>query len=451
MDSFEKYLPFTPNKEQKRVLTDLFMFVNPDDERDVMILKGAAGTGKTSILEAINRYINENSMSCRLAAPTGRAANVLHSKVRADVKTVHSMIFIPESLDNGGVKFNLREANNDGHTIYIIDESSMISDSMGITDQYISDEPLLTSLIRYVKMGNKNNKIIFVGDPYQLPPVVSDHERSFSPALEVDYLRNRFNMTPGENQLTQVMRQSDNSPVLNLATEIRDEIEKGNNMYCRYPDRINGWWYIRDTYLENFDINKLDKITVICHTNKDVNWWNKTLRDEMFPDSGNLLCKGELITIHKNTWTEKGLIYNGDVGVVKNFNPIPKKCANLHFSECEIEFTKRDESFSIEKLVCWESILSPNGNLYTEQETQLFASAMKSNPKFRESKNVMDDEYLNAFRLRYGYASTCHKAQGGEWDTVFIHPYLQAIKRDRAKWMYTACTRARNEIFSWSN
>ncbi|MEX0660361.1 MAG: AAA family ATPase [Balneolaceae bacterium] len=451
MHSLEKYLPFSPNQGQKRVLTDLIQFVSRDDERDVMILKGAAGTGKTSILEAIKNYITENSMRCRLAAPTGRAAKVLHGKTSADVKTVHSMIFIPETLNNGGVKFNLRIRNDDGHTIYIIDESSMVADSMGLSDQYIADEPLLTSLIRYVKMGNENNKIIFVGDPYQLPPVVSNHDRSFSPALESDYLSKNFNLVTGENTLTQVMRQKENSPVLNLASELRSEIEKGNSMYVKYPGRIKGWWHIRDYYLENFNSANLGKVAVICHTNNDVNWWNNTLRNEMFTNSSNLLCKGELVTVHKNTWTKKGLIYNGDVGIVKSFNPVPKKCAGLSFSECEIEFTNMNESFIIKKLVCWESILSFKGNLNPDQERKLYAAAMKSNPEFRESGNVMDDEFLNAFRLRYGYASTCHKAQGGEWDTVFIHPYLGSIKRDRAKWLYTAYTRAKKEIYSWHN
>ena len=451
MHSFEKYLPFTPNQGQKIVLLDLFKFVDPEDKRDVMILKGAAGTGKTSILEALKTFIEENSLKCRFAAPTGRAAKVLNSKVRADVKTVHSMIFIPEILENGGVKFNLRGKNDDGHTIYIIDESSMIADSMGISDQFQSEEPLLTSLIRYIKMGNEKNKIIFVGDPYQLPPVVSNHEISFSPALEPEYLKRKFNLNSGENILTEVMRQDDNSPVLNLATSIRDEIERGNDMYCRYPNRFSGWWHVRDSYLESFDSGNLDNVTVICHTNNDVNWWNTTLRNEMYPESNSLLNQGDVVTVHKNTWTSKGLIYNGDSGVIKQFNPVPRKCANLHFSECEIEFRGTDEAFTVEKLVCWESITSEKGNLMPEHEKQLYAAAMKSNPKFRASQNVMDDEFLNAFRLRYGYASTCHKAQGGEWDTVFIHPYLQGMKRDRAKWMYTACTRAREEVFSWCN
>jgi exodeoxyribonuclease V len=450
MASFEKYLPFTSNCGQSEVLTDLFKFIDPEDKRDVMIMKGAAGTGKTSILEAIKKYVNENSINCRLAAPTGRAAKVLHSKTGSDVKTIHSMIFIPETLNDGGIKFNLRSRNDDGHTIYIIDESSMISDTMSISDQFIADEPLLTSLVRYVKMGNENNKIIFVGDPYQLPPVVSNHDRSFSPALEDEYLSKVFEMQVGINQLTEVMRQGKDSPVLDLATTIRKEIENGNTMFMKYPGRINGWWNVRDTYLKNFNINNVDKVTILCHTNKDVNWWNNTLRQEMFVNSNNPLCKGELVTIHKNIWTKKGLIYNGDVGIVKSFNPVPRKCAGLHFSECEIEFSNMNESFTVENLVCWESIFSFKGNLSPDQERQLFASAMKSNPEFRESRNIMDDEFLNAFRLRYGYASTCHKAQGGEWNTVFVHPYLGSIKRDRAKWLYTAYTRAKENVYSWN-
>lgn len=451
MDTFENYLPFTPNFGQSQVLSDLFKFVSPNDKREFMILKGAAGTGKTSILRAVKMYINENSMRCRLAAPTGRAAKVLHGKVQSDVKTVHSMIYIPETLNNGGIKFNLRYVNDDGHTIYIIDESSMIADSMSVCDQFISDEPLLTSLIRYVKEGHVNNKIIFVGDPYQLPPVVSNHDRSFSPALDSEYLRKKFDVLTDENELTEVMRQNENSPVLNLASDIRNRIQNGDNMYVKFPARANRWLDVMDNYLGLFDRNQFDKVTIICHTNNDVNWWNRTLRNEMFTDSSNLLCKGELVSVYKNTWTNKGLIYNGDIGVVKSFNPVPRICAGLHFSECEIEFTNMNESYTVEKLVCWESIISKKGNLNKEQETKLYASAMKSNPKFRASQNVMDDEFLNAFRLRYGYASTCHKAQGGEWDTVYIHPYLQGIKRDRAKWMYTACTRARNEVFSWCN
>ena len=416
-----------------------------------MVLKGAAGTGKTSILKALKDYICEFPIKCRFAAPTGRAAKVLHGKVGAEVKTVHSMIYIPERLGNGGVKFNLREKNEDGRALYIIDEASMISDYKNFSDQFISEEPLLTSLIKYVKQGHEESKIIFVGDPYQLPPVVSDHQKSFSPALDKRYLREKYELRVDGNQLGEVMRQDENSSVLNLANEIRAEIEQGNNMYVNYPPRANKWWDIRDYYLGIFDKNQLDKVTIICHTNKDVNWWNKTLRNEMFTNSNNLLCVGELVNVHKNTWSKKGLIYNGDVGIVKEFNPIPKTCAGLNFSECKIEFTSLSETHTIEKLVCWESLMSKNGNLTKEQESQLYASAMKSNPKFRETQNVMDDEYLNAFRLRYGYASTCHKAQGGEWETVFVHPYLDGIRRDRAKWMYTACTRARNEVFSWYN
>jgi len=240
--NFETYLNFKPNQEQQFVLEDLVRFLNPEDQRDIMVLKGAAGTGKTSILKAITQIIKDEGMNFRLAAPTGRAAKILYSKTQANnISTIHSMIYLSEQMDDGRVKLTLRSENEDEHCIYIIDESSMISDFMPSDSEFVADSPLLTDLILYVNKGDDRNKIIFVGDHYQLPPIAPMFESSKSFALDSGYLMNKFGKEVSENALTKVMRQGEGSSVLSLATEIRKNISEGNSMYTTYPDRNRGY------------------------------------------------------------------------------------------------------------------------------------------------------------------------------------------------------------------
>lgn len=451
MKDFNSHLPFSPTKEQVRVLQDIHAFIQKDDERKVMIVKGAAGTGKTSIMNAVKNIALEESVNYKLSSPTGRAAKVLQSKTNADVKTIHSQIFIPEVLENGRIKFNLRKVNDDGRTLYIVDEASMISNSKNEDGLMYSDDPLLTSFFNFVNMGEEGSKILFVGDPFQLPPIVSMYEKSFSPALDEIYLRDKFGVKVGVNILTEVKRQTDESPVLDLATSIRYQIENGDNMYSEYPQRYGNWWDVKDAYMKRFSEENKDNVVVICHTNKDVNWWNNTIRNERFGYNKKILEVGDIVTVSRNTWTKQGMIFNGDSGIIRSVGNIEKEFGGLTFSEVVVEFDGYEKSHQIETLVCLEALLTKTGSLTQEQEKKLYSAVMQMNPVFRESGNLQDDKYLSALRLRYGYASTCHKAQGGEWETVYVHPYLDMLKRDRANWLYTAYTRAKSEVYSWKS
>jgi len=446
----ETYLNFKPNHEQQAVLEDLIRFILPEDDREIMVLKGAAGTGKTSILKAITQIIKDKGVNFRLAAPTGRAAKVLYSKTQSNnISTIHSMIYLTEQMDDGRVKLTLRSENEDEHCIYIIDESSMISDFKPSDSEFVADSPLLTDLIRYVNKGDSRNKIIFVGDHYQLPPFAPMFETSKSFALDSGYLMNKFNKEISENALTKVMHQSEGSSVLNLATEIRKNISKGNSMYTAFPERNRGWWEALDMYVRIFDSKNLNKVLMVCHTNKDVNFWNNKIREKLFGRTDEILNVGDIVQLQRINWIEDGVLFNGDTGIVTEVDLNPNYFGGLHFSECEIQFESGNKTRKVKKLFCWEVLTSDYGTLKKEQRNNLFAAVMKTNPKFRTTKNITNDEYLNAFWLRHGYASSCHKAQGGEWETVFVNPYLKWMKQDKARWLYTAYTRARKNLFSW--
>lgn len=453
MSELNQYLPFKPTQEQYTVLSEINSFIEIEDPRKIMVLKGAAGTGKTSIMKAVKSMAVEKSINFKLSSPTGRAAKILHSKTNVDVKTVHSQIFTPEILKNGAVKLDLKTYNNDGRTIYIVDEASMLSDSTQSEGSFITDESILKSFLDYVNMSDVNSKILFVGDHYQLPPIVSQYERSFSPALDEEYLKKKFGCVTSASSLTEVKRQTNGSDVLDLATRIRKEIESGDTMYFEYPQRNWKWWDAKNDYMSSFSVEKLDKVMIICHTNKDVNFWNNEIRKELYGANGasnSVIRENEVVTISRNTWCKEGIIFNGDTGVIKRVNHNTKEFGGLNFNEVTIELDSYGEKNEIQTLVCLESLMSEKGSLRLDQESKLYAAVMQTNPVFRDSGNLQDDPYLSALRLRYGYATTCHKAQGGEWDTVYVHPCLDYIQRDRAKWLYTAYTRARKNLYSWN-
>ncbi len=296
----------------------------------------------------------------------------------------------------------------------------------------------------YVKQGNKSNKIIFIGDKYQLSPV----NEEFSPALSSKFLKECFGFKCVEYELTQVMRQSGDSDILNTATYIRDLLKQGitNSSISisreRYPS------HALKRYLSEFDINNLNKVIAICYSNRDVNYWNNWVRQQLGLSSQLLNVNDIVIT--QNTWLNNtgDWVCKGEYGKIIEIDTSIEKYASLDFINAKIEYKlSGNESKIIFTKVLLDSLNTRYGILEDEKERQLFAEVMKHNPKFRTSHNVSDDKYLGAIRLKHGYATTCHKAQGGEWDSVLIHPWT--IGKD-LRWTYTAITRAKNEVYSYA-
>lgn len=446
MTNFAATLGFQPTHEQAQVLQQVKVFVKKDNTQDFFILDGAAGTGKSSITKAVTDYLKDSNINFKIGAPTGRAAKVISQKTSAYAKTLHSHIYTPHNIKNGGgVQLRRKTNTDDQYTVFIVDEASMISDQGASSERFQVNKPLLTDFLDFVKQGNPRNKVLFIGDKNQLPPVTRGGGNGISPALEVGYLIEKFSFRGQEASLTQVMRQADGSPVLELANQVKQAIASSQNLERLGMPTVSKSTKAKWGYLNLYEPGKLDKLAIICWTNKDVNWWNNVIRENLGHNSK--LFVNDVVTLQTTWYNGTHLIYKGDTGIITDIDPRVEEFAGLHFLTAEISFEQGNgEWLKIHSKILLESIDTPSGSLYEEQESHLYHKAMKTNPAFRQSESAGDDPYVGAMRLNYGYAMTCHKAQGGEWDHVLIHPYRPI---NDLRWLYTAITRARKEVFTW--
>lgn len=441
------FFPFQPTQEQEAALTAIEQFVQQEDGRDFFILKGSAGTGKTSLLKAVCDYITDKEEGLKLAAPTGRAAKVVGRKTDCLAKTIHGMIYIPEPIKNGGGIRMVRKRNTEEKfTLFIIDEASMISDYRSASTTFVTPNPLLADLLDFVKKGNANNKVLFVGDAYQLPPVVPYGKKAFSPALSSAYLEEKFNWKGNEFQLNQVMRQKEGSYILQNATNIRQQLLTTKKPVSLNYNNVYRPTQALTTFLHHFEPESLHKIAIVANANRDVNWFNQKVRERL-GYNGKSLMVNDAVMLKKNWYAKDNVLYSGESGIVERVHN-REEYAGLKFVDVTLAFRNGEgHKFTIDTKVLLDALHTYDGNLLPEKERLLFAESMKRNATFRESQNPIDDAYMGAIRLRYGYALTCHKAQGGEWDNVILHPWY---RKDDLRWLYTAVTRAKKELYSWA-
>jgi len=445
--TMQNLLPFNPTNDQSRVLERLEKFFNKNSEDDFMIISGSAGTGKTSILRACCEYLIEKDTRIFLSAPTGRAAKIISSKTNTIATTIHSLIYKPQdNVDFFSVTLNLKDNTNQDFSIYFIDESSMISDWHTQNEVFKTPGSLLSDLIKYIKVGNPKNKIVFLGDSYQLPPVVPgmNQDSIFSPALVANHLRKYYGLSGDEIRMTQVKRQSEGSPILSFATSIRKAIEQGSKFSITLPKLRNSTNAIYH-YLDHFDVKSHNSTAIICLKNKDVDWWNSTIRNRL--GLTGILAKGDHVIIQQNSFSNSTLWVKGEGGIISNMSSTIENYAGLYFVDVDL-LTLNSVGEKITKTVkiLLDSLGSENGRLNPELEKALYHESMKKNKIFRESRNPTDDKYLSALRLRHSFAITCHKAQGGEWDNIIIHPWMAY---NNLKWLYTAVTRAKKSLCSY--
>jgi hypothetical protein len=354
------------------------------------------------------------------------------------------MIYTPQRLSDGpGVHLVRKSNQNHEPTVYIIDESSMLSDMMSASGFFRSDQPLLKDLLTYIKEGNQANKVIFIGDEFQLPPV----NETFSPALSQNHLHIVHGLAGHQGCLHEVMRQKKDSYILRNATRLREAMSLGQefgNLDCRTLTRSTQALY---RYIDLFDPLAPERVVVIAWTNKDVNWFNHAIRQRLGL-ADYTLSEGDIVTTHVNWYRGNHLISKGERARVVAVSDSVEYIAGLTFAEAELEF--RDSSgkpYVVRNHVMLDSLRSTDGNISSEAENALFAEAMVHNVKFRESGLLSDDRYLGAFRLRHAYALTCHRAQGNEWQNVILHPF---VPRNDYRWLYTAVTRASDELYTFA-
>lgn len=436
------------SEQQKSALSQLINFTAESDIYDAFILKGSAGTGKTSLLKEYTQFLELKNISFQLLAPTGRATKVLSDNTKKQAKTLHSFLYKVQEIEKDGLPvFNLIPRNSPPsvRTIFIVDESSMIGD---IPDDNLfhSQNSILLELIELLKSSPNGSKIIFVGDNYQLPPI-NDNTSS---ALDHSVLQNKYKINCKQFELTEVLRHDDNSIILSNATILRNIIGRNQNFIPKLKFKnLHTFHLAIQKYCQLYDKSRPSKAVFIGWKNEKIELINNAIRRQILLNPNEILVEGENILLSRSIYS-RSYIPTGEFGKIVSFDPNNiEKIAETRFGEAIFQFVDYNgDPFTIEAKFDIDFLLSDPLADSVERNQKLWANRMRHNKKLRESKNRLDDPYLNALKIKYGYAITCHKSQGGEWDNVFIYPEFP-YDESRLRWLYTSITRAKSELYSF--
>lgn len=426
------------------------------DSKELFVLSGFAGTGKTSVLGAFVQALQEYKVKVKLLAPTGRAAKVFSLKSKADAFTIHKQIYRRKSKTDLGSPLSL-QPNLFKNTVFIVDEASMIGDYSMQSDGSISSRNLLEDLFEYVYSG-AGCKLILMGDEGQLPPVGSDH----SPALNVDYLENHY---PDINitfyKLTEVLRQAEDSEVLRNATLLRNtnwvdypkfDLKKGGDLI-----RLNGM-ELQDELESSMNNYGVEDTILITRSNKRANEYNQQIRGRIlwFEEK---LCNGDCLMVVKNNYywvgddSNMGFIANGELFTIRRILKI-EELYGFEFAKVIVNFVDYEEAGDVELIIHTESLMSEGPSLSRGRMKELFFEVEQDYVHIKIKKEryeaILKDPYFNALQVKYAYAVTCHKSQGGQWQNVFIDQgYIsdEILGPDYYRWLYTALTRAVDKVY----
>jgi tRNA A37 threonylcarbamoyladenosine biosynthesis protein TsaE len=447
----------------------------------VFMLKGYAGSGKTTILKGLVEYLDTLEKDFTLMAPTGRAAKVIREKTGHEAFTIHKAIYSYEDMveieedDSFYYYYKIRDNVDVSGKIFIVDEASMLSDAKSEGEFFrFGSSHLLSDLITYTRVDqpNINSKIIFVGDPCQLPPVGDNTSKAF----EVNYLRERFNLSSEETEMKEVKRQGVDSGILRAAGIMRKSISAGYfndfNLRANGKDILNP---THESFLDSWQEAASPKI-IIASKNKTCQNLNSRIRERRFGKTDLPLQKSDIVIMGGNNY-RKG-IFNGEFAVINQVSNIViqrtiplrgKNPVTLYWRDVELVFPDAETNNKIVKGKLLENFLNGDNHLKREETQALFVDFISRHqglkPKTEEFKKaILKDEYFNCLLMKYGYAVTCHKAQGGEWDNVFTvwdNDNMEGFdcfndKQRRAgktnqdfyRWAYTAITRASKNLYA---
>jgi exodeoxyribonuclease-5 len=452
--TFLSYLNFVPTTDQSQLINLLSEFISNTNEREILVIKGYAGTGKTNMVAALSKTLPSFKWRSVLLAPTGRAAKVLSNYSKKPAQTIHKKIFIKIPTHDGGVAFSLAE-NKHTNTIFVVDEASMIGlDNPSSDSVYHS---LLESLLEYVFSGT-NCKIILVGDTAQLPPIGSNE----SPALNIDYLKASYNLQIKHIELKQVARQEDASGILKNATHLRECIINFKDEFPKislHKDvvRLTGE-DLEDALNTAYSNYGFNDVLLVTRSNKRANLFNQAVRARVrYMDED--LCGGDLMMVVKNNYfwldekSEVGFIANGDSLEIKKIVR-RKELYGFNFAECIVKLSDYENIPELTVNLLLDSIYTEVPSLTKDQQQELFANVMEDvadEPiKGLRMAYLRKNPYFNALQVKFNYAVTCHKAQGGQWPCVFIDQgYLtkEMLNVEYIRWLYTAFTRASEKVY----
>jgi ATP-dependent exoDNAse (exonuclease V) alpha subunit len=447
--------PFQPTVKQNKLLDKLTTFIFDDNNRALFLLKGYAGTGKTSTISTVVNSLWKAGKKAVLLAPTGRAAKVISVYSKKQALTIHKKIYFPKKQSSGAIDFVI-QPNKHTNTIFIIDEASMIPDKPSNAKLFETGS-LLDDLISYVYSG-KNCKIIFIGDTAQLPPV----KLTVSPALEARTLELDYDKDVIEIELDEVMRQHENSGILANATHLRMLIDNHATNFqfdLNYADiiRLEDGYDIEDAINTAYDKDGVEDTAFIVRSNKRANQYNEQIRTKIRGQE-NEISTGDFVMVVKNNYfwlkdsSEAGFIANGDICEVMRINNI-KELYGFRFAEVEVRMIDYPNQKPFETVLLLDTLSSETPSLTYDESNKLYQAVKEDfaheKSKYKQLLAIKKNKYFNALQVKFSYAMTCHKSQGGQWKTVFIEqPYLpEGINEDYLRWLYTALTRAQEKLY----
>jgi exodeoxyribonuclease-5 len=449
-------IKFEPTVCQREMADKAAEFVTSENSDVIFLLKGYAGTGKTTALSALVRVLESLRMKAVLLAPTGRASKVLSRYSGKPATTIHKKIYRQESASGGTGKFSL-DRNLHKNTIFIIDEASMISNNPQENNIFGSGY-LLSDVIEYV-MSGENCRLILAGDTAQLPPVGF----SVSPALEEEELK-YFNLEVIRCELTNVVRQAVRSGILENATMIRNLLLK---------DQYEGYWKIKTEGFSDviriggadlieeisgcYHKYGIDETIVVTRSNKRANKFNEGIRRSVLYREEQISA-GDLVMSVKNNYhwakqsEELGFIANGDIAEVVRIRKYEEKYG-FHFVNVTLRFIDFKD-VEIDCKIILDTLTIEAASLTQADQKKLFDEIAQEYPDIRNKRSlwekIRENEYFNALQVKFSYALTCHKSQGGQWKAVFLdHGYLteEMIDREYLRWAYTAFTRPTERLY----
>lgn len=454
-DKLQRYFGFQPTPSQDKLIAALGRFLVSDKPNCLLVVKGYAGTGKTTMVNSLVKTLREIKLKQVLLAPTGRAAKVLGLYSGQRAYTIHKKIYF-QNRTKDGKRFFAPAQNLHTDTVFVVDEASMIG-----WDSYTGPMGgnLLEDLFNYVFNG-RNCRLLLIGDGAQLPPVGSP----LSPALDLDFLKSHFTLTAAVCELTDVMRQREDSGILSLATAVRSALNghASEALPFQVPTSTDihmvSGLDLQDYLESSFGQRGPESTMLITRSNKRANQFNREIRARVFFREEQVSAGDFLMAVKNNYhWLGNdnpiGFIANGDVMEVMRLGRWEEKFG-FDFVEATVRLIDYPEASEVEVLLLLNTLDVESASLPSAEQNKLYTGVMESHEhlptKAERKKAISEDPFYNALQVKFAYAVTCHKAQGGQWPEVFVDQgYLtdDMVDTEYLRWLYTAITRATENLY----
>jgi ATP-dependent exoDNAse (exonuclease V) alpha subunit len=449
----QQKFPYVATAGQQKLFSVFDSFIDKKQDNRLMILQGYAGTGKTSVVSALVKTLPLFNYKYLLLAPTGRAAKVLSAYAEKSAFTIHKIIYKQVADPKSGqLKFR-RVKNYNKNTVFVVDEASMLSEGNSF-----GESGLLKDLLAFVFEHN-SNKLLLIGDTAQLPPV----GQTFSPGLDRQYLQDITGKKVLFSELDEVMRQNEASGILKNATELRRILAAGKVDIRLRTNGLEDIFQMSAERLEdglNYAYAKygMQGTIVVCRSNRDAVQYNKHIRDQLLFRSEEIEVDDVLMIVRNNYFyvpddAPSGFLANGDFVEISKVVSL-EELYGLRFATLRLQLINNHESEPFEAKVVLDTLHTNSPALTQEQNKELYEAILEDYTDITDKKELNEalrkDPYLNALQIKFAYAITCHKSQGGQWPAVFVDQgYLteDLINNEFIRWLYTAITRATKQLF----